>query len=99
MQGQTSCVLAPTRQRTSTILAHHRNAEHGQGGSVDVIDDRQIWELTKHSVDAWIDDYAPSMGAALAYYTLFAIAPLLLIIIAAAGVFFGADAARGQIVA
>ena len=32
------------------------------------------------AVGAWIDDYAPSMGAALAYYTLFSIAPLLLIV-------------------
>src|SRR5204863_971464 len=38
------------------------------------------------------------MGAALSYYTLFSIAPLLLIVIAVAGIFFGADAARGEIV-
>jgi membrane protein len=39
------------------------------------------------------------MGAALAYYTLFSIAPLLLIVIAVAGVFFGPEAARGEIFA
>lgn len=39
-----------------------------------------------------------SMGAALAYYTLFSLAPLLLIAISVAGLFFGEDAARGQIV-
>src|ERR1700704_4704378 len=39
------------------------------------------------------------MGAALAYYTLFSLAPLLLLVIAVAGVAFGAEAARGQIVA
>ena len=39
------------------------------------------------------------MGAALAYYTLFSLAPLLLLVIAVAGMVFGADAARGQIVA
>ena len=48
---------------------------------------------------AWVDDYAPSMGAALAYYTLFSIAPLLLIVISIAGLAFGEDAARGQIFA
>jgi len=42
----------------------------------------QIWSLIRNSVSAWIDDYAPSMGAALAYYTLFSLAPLLLIVIA-----------------
>ena len=44
-----------------------------------------------------MDDYAPSMGAALSYYTVFSLAPLLLIVIAVAGMVFGADAARGQV--
>jgi membrane protein len=60
---------------------------------------RRIWSLAKESVAAWIEDYAPSMGAALAYYTLFSIAPLLLIVIAIAGVVFGAEAAQNAIVA
>ncbi|MCU1381429.1 MAG: hypothetical protein JWL71_126, partial [Acidobacteria bacterium] len=51
------------------------------------------------SASKWSDDYASSMGAALAYYTLFSLAPLLLLVIAIAGLVFGADAARGQIVA
>jgi membrane protein len=59
----------------------------------------QIWDLIRKSVRAWVDDYAPSMGAALAYYTLFSIAPLLIIAIAVAGLVFGQEAARGEIVA
>ena len=59
----------------------------------------QLAALARQAVAAWIDDYAPSMGAALAYYTLFSIAPLLLIVISIAGLVFGADAARGQIFA
>lgn len=59
----------------------------------------QIWDLIRKSVTAWLDDYAPSMGAALAYYTLFSIAPLLVIVIAVAGLVFGQEAARGEIVA
>jgi membrane protein len=59
----------------------------------------QIWNLIRKSVAAWVDDYAPSMGAALAYYTLFSIAPLLLIAIAVVGLVFGQEAARGEIVA
>ena len=39
------------------------------------------------------------MGAALSYYTLFSIAPLLLIVIAVAGWFFGDEAARGELTA
>ena len=55
------------------------------------------WAIARQAVTAWNDDYAPSMGAALAYYTLFSIAPLLLIVIAVAGFVFGAEAARGEI--
>jgi membrane protein len=68
-------------------------------GSVPIgaMDGKQIWRLAKGAVKAWSDDYAPSMGAALAYYTLFSITPLLLIAIAIAGMVFGPDAARGQI--
>jgi membrane protein len=51
----------------------------------------------KKSVTSWSDDYAPSMGAALAYYTVFSIAPLLLIVISIAGLIYGQDAARGAI--
>ena len=58
---------------------------------------KQEWGLVRQTIDAWIDDYAPSMGAALAYYTMFSIAPLLLIVIAVAGWIFGAEAARGEI--
>ncbi len=60
---------------------------------------KQIGDLVRKSIMAWVDDYAPSMGAALAYYTLFSIAPLLIIAIAVAGLVFGQEAARGEIVA
>ena len=46
---------------------------------------------------AWLADRVPSMGAALAYYTVFSMAPLLLIVVAVAGLVFGQDAARGEI--
>jgi membrane protein len=55
------------------------------------------WALVKRAASAWSDDYAPSMGAALSYYTVFSLAPLLLIVISIAGLVFGADAARGEI--
>lgn len=57
------------------------------------------WALLKQVAQSWLDDYAPSMGAALAYYTTFSLAPLLLIAISVAGLVFGEDAARGEIVA
>ena len=55
------------------------------------------WSLLKDAVQAWSNDYAPSMGAALSYYTLFSIAPLLLIVISVAGWFFGDEAVRGEL--
>ena len=60
---------------------------------------KHIWVLIKTTFSSWLDDYAPSMGAALAYYTLFSIAPLLLIVISTAGLVFGEDAVRGEIFA
>ena len=57
------------------------------------------WILVKRVLNSWIDDYAPSMGAALAFYTMFSLAPLLLIVISVAGLVFGQDAARGEIAA
>jgi membrane protein len=57
----------------------------------------RIVSLAKAAIAAWSEDYAPSMGAALAYYTLFSIAPLLLIAISIAGLVFGEQAARGEI--
>jgi membrane protein len=58
-----------------------------------------ITGLFKAAAVNWVHDYAQSMGAALAFYTMFSIAPLLLIVITVAGFFFGADAARGEIFA
>ena len=56
-----------------------------------------LWSVVKTAANAWVDDYAASMGAALSYYTLFSLAPMLLIVIAIAGLVFGAEAAQGQI--
>ena len=58
---------------------------------------RHLLELFKRAAVAWNDDDAASMGAALAYYTLFAIAPLLVMVIASAGWIVGGDAAERHI--
>jgi membrane protein len=57
------------------------------------------WTLVKTSVSSWLDDYAPSMGAALSYYTVFSLAPLLLIVVSVAGLVFGEEAVRGELFA
>ena len=60
---------------------------------------RRIYAVFSKSLTAWIDHRAGSKGAALAFYTLFSITPILIVAIAAAGYFFGAEAAQGEIVA
>ncbi len=51
------------------------------------------------SVNAWMDHRASSKGAALAFYTLFSMTPILILAIAGAGYFYGAEAAQGEIIA
>jgi membrane protein len=58
---------------------------------------RNVWMLVRDSVMGWIDHNASRTGAALAFYTVFSLAPILLLSIAIAGLFFGQQAARGEI--
>ena len=57
----------------------------------------RAWDLAKETVFAFIDDEALSRGAAIAFYTATSIAPLLLIVVAIAGLVFGREAALGAI--
>ncbi|HEV8253985.1 MAG TPA: YihY/virulence factor BrkB family protein [Vicinamibacteria bacterium] len=60
---------------------------------------KDVISMLKAAAADWKEDNAPRLGAALSYYTIFSLAPLLLIAIAIAGLVFGEQAARGQIVA
>lgn len=55
------------------------------------------WKLVKSAVSESLQDNIQRMSAALAYYTIFSLAPLLVIAISIAGLVFGQEAARGQI--
>jgi membrane protein len=55
------------------------------------------WNMLKDTVDSFIDDEALSRGAAIAFYTVTSLAPVLLIVIAIAGLVFGRDAAQNAI--
>jgi membrane protein len=57
-----------------------------------------VWQVLKATIVGFVDDRAMTMGAAMAYYTLFSLAPVLVIVIAVAGLVFGHEAARGAIV-
>ena len=56
------------------------------------------WMMLKETFNDYLEDAALSRGAAIAYYTVLSIGPVLVICIAIAGLFFGQDAARGAIV-
>ncbi len=60
---------------------------------------RDWWRLIRDAGQAWVDDRCASLGASLAYYTLFSMAPLLLIVVSVAGLWFGPEAARGEVYA
>ena len=67
----------------------YRGARHGSVTA---------FTLLRDTFYAWLEDKAPRLGAALAYYSVFSLAPLLIITIAIAGMVFGEEAARGQVV-
>ncbi|MBA3660060.1 MAG: YihY/virulence factor BrkB family protein [Gemmatimonadales bacterium] len=58
----------------------------------------ELGSLFKDALSGWWNDNVPRLGAALAYYTLFSLAPILIVAIAIAGFFFGREAVRGEIV-
>lgn len=58
---------------------------------------KDAWSFIKEVVDKFIDDKGPKLGAALSFYTIFSLAPLLIIVIAIGGLAFGDQAARGEL--
>jgi membrane protein len=58
---------------------------------------REFYSLIGAAASGWVEDNALRLSAALAYYSIFSLAPLLIILLAVAGFFFGEAAARGQI--
>lgn len=59
---------------------------------------RHLLRIGRKALAGWWADDIPRMGAALAYYTLFALAPVLIVAIAIGGLIWGPDAVRGEIV-
>ncbi len=59
---------------------------------------RALAALLREAGAAWLADNAPRLGAALAFYTLFSLAPVLIVAVSVAGFVFGEKAAQGEIV-
>jgi membrane protein len=58
-----------------------------------------VWDAAKQSVSQWLAHKDARMGAALSYYSVFSIGPIILIAVAVAGLFLGRDAVQGQVTA
>ncbi|GEM_PF-546666 len=83
--------------RTDDAEAHDPQASDEAGRRAFDWRPRTVWTLVKNTLVALGRDKAPKQAAALAYYSLFAIGPLLAICVFVAGLLFGATAARGAI--
>jgi membrane protein len=59
---------------------------------------KEFWGLLKKTGSSFVDDNAMKLSAALSYYTIFSLPPLLIVIVSICGVFFGKDAIEGKIV-
>lgn len=58
---------------------------------------RKIGTILRNTINGFVDDSGPKLAASLSYYTVFAIGPLLVLIMSLAGAFFGRDAVQGRI--
>jgi hypothetical protein len=75
---------------TNEALTVRREKSHRAHGATKEV----IWILLKSTATQWLNDKCPQLGAALAYFTIFSLAPLVLILLAFFGLFFGSEHAR-----
>src|SRR5215472_3848443 len=91
-----------TPRKALDWFSTHRTLRPGIAGSLSEVATAALnpsasWALFKEAGSAWVADNAPTFGAALAYYTAFSLAPVLIVVIAVAGLVFGRQAAEGDI--
>src|SRR5690606_12565841 len=89
---------AARRARTAPDASRHAARACMKYGTSRFLRPRDYYDLTRNSIRAWQDDYAASLGAAIAFYTAFSVAPLMIIIIAVAGFVWGEEAVRGELI-
>jgi membrane protein len=80
------------------FMARGQKAARADRRGTAVLTSDRLWTVLKAAFAGWWNDNIPRMGAALAYYTLFSLAPILIVAIAVAGLAFGPEAVRGEIV-
>ena len=72
-------------------MAHRHTGRPGSSARKDRMTPDRLWAVPKETFAGWWNDNVPRMGAALAYYTLFALAPILVVVIAVGGMAFGPE--------
>jgi len=75
-------------------MAHRHTGRPGSSARKDRMTPDRLWAVLKETFAGRWNDNVPRMGAALAYYTLFALAPILVVVIAVGGMAFGPEHAR-----
>src|SRR5580692_6539721 len=82
---------ASTARRWSLVHNAHMQTGKPQGGAV------RLANVARRSLTSWLKDGAPGMGAAISFYSLFAIGPILLMVIWVAGAFVGPEAVKAHV--
>src|SRR5258708_4764861 len=73
-------------------------AQNTENAEVEPVSGASVWDLIKRTAASWNEINAPRLGAALSYYTVMSLAPLLVVAIGIAAIAFGRQAVEGQIV-
>jgi membrane protein len=86
-------------QRRSPLPDAGDLSDSGTGAaSREVYYKKNLWNLLKNTASEWVEDKCPQVGAALAYFTVFSLAPLILVLLAVFGFFYGNEHAREKII-
>jgi membrane protein len=80
---------APDEQRTA--------ARRDESPPQPLMSPKAWWALVRKTASAWMAHKASRLGAALAYYSIFSLGPLMLVVITVAGLIFGQEAVRGEV--
>jgi membrane protein len=83
--------------RTASVQGQERYTVARELRALSSMRPRQIASLLSRAYDDWSTDGASRLGAALAYFTLFSVAPILVVVTGVAGLFIGQAAAKGQV--
>lgn len=85
-----------TKEASSGVLASHQAQTVVRHFAILRLP--ELLQLVKSTFAAWSDDNVPRLGAALAYYTALSLAPLIVVVLAVAGLAFGKQAVQGELV-